>query len=342
MEALDAWVYDRQMDEVVRVEKVVVVGNDQMDIYIPTGSQQQSKKVDKSLDRTVRALGKNTVNKLGLLDVGVIGASALGGPVSDFLSRDKVESMLICDPDTISESNLNRLNWATKADINKNKAEFYGRIVGKISPDTEVTVYPRSFYDEDVQAAFSQLDVIFGCVDSEARLSCNRLSEANLIPYFDMGAAIISKNGKKEFLGGQVFKIIPGTGLCLHCSGAFEELQSEFDMPDNRAANIQAGYIQGGSKEDLIPLIMPLDYIVAGIGYRLFLKYISRRDNNVPFSIHYDGLKNKITSTEANGDGCMICSSAGYLGKGNKVPIMVPFKKSKNGFFSKLKERKRG
>jgi hypothetical protein len=338
MKKLDAWVYDREIDELVRVEKVVVVGDDELDIYIPTGSQGSSASLSaskkkrkrwfrKSLDRTVRALGNSTVMKLGQLDVGVIGGSALGGPIIEFLARDKVKSISICDMDTISESNLNRLPWATTDDIGVNKAEFYGEVVKKVSPGTKVNVYPRSFYDHDVQAAFSQLDVIFGCVDSGARLSCNRLAEANLIPYFDHGAAIISKNGKKEFHGGQVFKTIPGEGACLNCCGAFEQLQSEFDMPESRDANIQAGYIVGGNKKDLIPLIMPLDYTVAGIGYGLYLKYLSGTENKVPFSIHYDGLKNKIISTEISGDGCIVCSADGYLGKGNKVPIMVPYTK---------------
>lgn len=327
MKRLDAWIYDREIDELVRVEKVLVVGEDELDIHIPTGSRPKREWWKGSLSRTVKALGKNTVNKLGLLDVGVIGASALGGPIIEFLARDNVRSISICDMDTISESNLNRLPGTTAEDIGVNKAEFYGRMVEKVSPDTKVYVYPRSFYDPDVQAAFSHMGVIFGCLDSGARLSCNRRCQANLIPYFDMGAAIISKKGKMEFYGGQVFKITPGEGTCLNCSGAFESLQSEFDMPESRAANIEAGYVQGDNKENLIPLIMPLDYTVAGIGYGLFLKYLSENENKVPFSIHYDGLNNKMISTKASGDGCIVCSTNGYLGKGNKVPIMVPYKK---------------
>ena len=221
-EDLDSWIYDARNDRLCSIEKVVVVGKNKLDVYVPTSRKSEGQKAGENLDRTVMALGASTVEKLGRLDFGVIGASGLGGTMIEFLARDMVRSISICDKDTIDESNLNRMPWATIADIGRKKAEFYTGVVRKISSEVEVISFNNSFYEAHVQAAFSQVDLIFGCLDSGARLSVNRLACANLIPYFDLGAGFEVKEGKPTFIGGQVFSVIPGLSICLSCSGAFD------------------------------------------------------------------------------------------------------------------------
>jgi len=322
-EKLDSWIYDARNDCLCPVEKVVVVGKDCLDVYIPTG-RGVDQIVGESLDRTVMALGASTVKKLGKLDLGVLGTSGLGGSIIDFLARDQVQSITICDKDRIDESNLNRMPWTAVTDIGREKVHFYSEVVSKISPGTEVLAFYHSFYEPHVQAAFSQVDLIFGCLDSGARLSANRLACANLIPYFDLGAGFEGKDGKPTFIGGQVFSVIPGSSICLSCSGAFDMFRSDYIPDDQRQREIKQGYLQGN--DGTVPLIMSLDSVIAGLGYRQMLKYIA--GDGAPFRVHYNDLETRVFGAECEDDRCMTCSVDGFVGKGDKVPLMVPRKKS--------------
>jgi len=324
MDELDSWIYDAQNDCLCPVEKVVVVGKDKLDVYIPTGTESEASKAGEELDRTKMALGASTIEKLGKLDVGVVGASGLGGTIIEFLARDQVESISICDKDVIDESNLNRMPWTTIADVGQKKAEFYAEVVRKISPGTRVSTFTDSLYEPHVQAAFSQVDLIFGCLDSGARLSVNRLACANLVPYFDLGAGFELKDGKPTFIGGQVFSVIPGSSICLSCCGAFDAFVADYIPEKDRQREIRQGYLQGN--DGAVPLIMSLDSVIAGLGYRQMLKYIA--GTKIPFRVHYNDLDNRVFGSECQDDGCMTCSVDGFVGKGDKVPLMVPRKKS--------------
>ena len=334
-EELDSWIYDAQNDRLSPVEKVVVVGKDKLDVHIPTGAESEGSKAGEDLDRTVMALGAPTVEKLGRLDFGVIGASGLGGTMIDFLARDRIRSISICDKDTIDESNLNRMPWATATDIGRKKTEFNAEVVRKISPGTRVSTFTDSFYEPNVQTAFSQVDLIFGCLDSGARLSVNRLACANLVPYFDLGAGFEVIDGKPTFIGGQVFSVIPSSSICLSCSGAFDMFRADYIPEKDRQREIRQGYVQGNN--GTVPLIMSLDSVIAGLGYRHMLKYIA--GDGVPFRIHYNDLESRVFASECQDDGCMTCSVDGFVGKGDKVPLMVPRKKSVTPPASKHKNK---
>lgn len=338
MEVLDSWIYDTQNDQLVRIEKVIVVGKNKLEVYVPTGRRDYDRELSETLNRTVMALGKPTVAKIGRLDFGVAGASGLGGFIIEFLARDKVGSITICDTDVIDDTNLNRLPWATETDIGRLKAEFYAEVVHKISPKVKVCTYKESLYEPHVQEAFSQTDLIIGCLDSGARLSVNRLACANLIPYFDLGAGIEFKDDKTTFIGGQVFCVIPGSSICLSCSGAFEIFRDEYIPEKDRQREIRQGYIQG-TDDKTVPLIMSLDSVISGMGYNQMLKYISGICSEIPFRVHYSDIDHQTIASECHDDGCMTCTVKGFVGKGNKVPLMVPRKNIINPlYFDSFKE----
>jgi molybdopterin-synthase adenylyltransferase len=323
--AIDGWFYDEDIDSLTRIQKVVVVRQNKLEVMIPEPVKDTTSSTPRSLARSIKALGKKAVDDLRSLHVGVVGASALGGPICEFLSRDKVRAITICDPDRIDQTNLNRLIWATDSDVGKSKAEFYGQVIKKISPETEVNILKKSFYDSQAQDEFSSADIIFGCVDSGARLSINRLANANNIPYFDLGAGIEIVDGKPEQIGGQVYCIIPESRVCLSCSGAFDMFLPEYMPEPERQREIRQGYLSDPRHRSIV-LIQSLDMIVAGLGYNLMLKYISGMERVMPFQVSYDGNANKMTSAECDQVGCITCSDDGFLGGGNKVPGMVPRK----------------
>jgi molybdopterin/thiamine biosynthesis adenylyltransferase len=321
LDTLDGWFYDREEDQVVPIEKVVVVGRTGLELFIPKRSPLSGLQLSESLDRTIQAFGEQAVRKLACLDYGVVGVSALGAPVVEFLTRDKVGSIMMCEPDIIEKTNLNRLPGTAPADKGKPKIEFYADYTKIISPDIEVEPFQKSFYEEKVQRAFSQIDVLFGCVDSGARHSMNRLALANLISYFDLGAGIRMEEGRPSFIGGQVYSVIPGRKVCLSCTGVFDSLLHEFNSPGQREMDRSQGYLPDDTPN---PLVMFLDYTIAGIGYNQMLKYVWCTDEEEIFSVHYNGATNKLNEIKCDEAGCINCEPTGFLGKGDKVPFMVP------------------
>jgi molybdopterin/thiamine biosynthesis adenylyltransferase len=227
----------------------------------------------------------------------------------------------MCEPDIIDKSNLNRLPNTCPSDVGKPKVEFYADYLKRISPGIEGEPFQESFYEEYVQRAFSQVDVLFGCVDSGARLSMNRLAEANLVPYFDLGAGIRMEDGKPSFIGGQVYSVIPGRKVCLSCTGVFDSLLHEFNSPEQKEMDRSQGYLPDDTTD---PLVMFLDYTIAGIGYNQMLKYVWGTDDEEIFSVHYNGATNKLNEIKCDEAGCINCEAEGFLGKGDKVPMMVP------------------
>ena len=331
LNTLDGWFYDREHDQVIPIDKIVIVGQQKLEVHVPYRSWAGDQELSESLSRTVSAFGEKSVRLLGLLDAGVVGTSALGGPVIEFLARDGFKSIFMCDPDVIEVTNLNRLPGVTPKDTGKPKVVLYADYIKRINPEIEVEIFQTSFYEEEVQRAFSQVDLLLGCVDSGARLSMNRLAMANLIPYFDLGAAIEVKKGKPVFFGGQVYSVIPGRECCLACTGVFDNFLQEYNSPADRKANQSQGYIN--SNGDVVnPLVMFLDYTVSGIGYFQMLKYVCGNDDGKIFNVHYNGTLNKLMQSKCCEAGCINCQRTGFLGQGDKVPFMVPNKNVDSSF----------
>ena len=339
METIDAWFYDRETEKVKPVQKIVVIKKNGIDIYVPPRSRIKRKVKSIDSSRTEQAFGKEAVAKLSLIDVGVIGASGIGAPIIEMVARDNFNSVIISDMDSIEASNLNRLPGTTRSDIGKNKAEHYAEYARRINPVIDVRAYNESVYEEKVQKAFGWADIVFGAVDSGARLSMNRMCLASLTPYFDFGAGVVAGKDGPEAVGGQLYSIIPGREACLSCAQVFNSLESEFLDQESRAIEEKQGYIKG--IETTAPLVMFLDYLVAGHGYYKALQYLWATGNPSTFSTHIDAQTGLYMETQTDSQGCIWCQKTGYLGKGDEVPMLVPRKDKPLPSIYKQRSRKK-
>ena len=102
--------------------------NNGLDVYVPPRSPLKNKAQRLDASRTEEAFGKEALAKLSLIDVAILGASGIGGPLIEMVARDNYNSLTIADPDTIDASNLNRLPGTTLEDIGKNKAQHYAEL----------------------------------------------------------------------------------------------------------------------------------------------------------------------------------------------------------------------
>lgn len=131
-----------------------------------------------SARRHVQAFGGGTAGVLRNLSIAVVGYSGTGSPVVEQLARLGVGKLVIVDPKTVEEKNLNRiLNTRQQDAANKiAKVEIAERAITAIGIGT-VEVYQENIFSPVVTKAIAGCDVLFGCVDSiDGRHLMDRIS----------------------------------------------------------------------------------------------------------------------------------------------------------------------
>ena len=118
--------------------------------------------------RNQGALSKKEQQKLIQSRVVVCGCGGLGGLVIENLARIGVGRLRIVDPDSFTNSNLNRQLGATLTTMGDNKAEVMARRIREINGSCRVEAVPHDFREMDVLA---DMEVGVDCLDtSDARL----------------------------------------------------------------------------------------------------------------------------------------------------------------------------
>ena len=89
--------------------------------------------------------------------------------------------------------NLNRMVYATRADIGRLKVNVVGDAIERAGVGTVVVRIPKYVSDRDVVEAIAKADFIFGCMDgAEGRNVLNRLATCYLLPYIDVGVKLLA------------------------------------------------------------------------------------------------------------------------------------------------------
>jgi molybdopterin/thiamine biosynthesis adenylyltransferase len=159
----------------------------------------------------------------------VVGVGALGNEVAKNLALAGVGRLLLCDPDTVSPSNLSRTVLFRAADIGRTKVTAAAGALAGLAPDVTVEARPAELLGGIGLGELADADIVLGCLDSRrARLQllgrC-ALVDARLI---DGGATV---------WGGELR--IRGTAdePCHACSLSPRE-RAESDLPASCAAPV--------------------------------------------------------------------------------------------------------
>lgn len=121
---------------------------------------------DRRLDRTARLLGEEGVTRLRAAKVVVIGLGGVGSFAVEALARSGVGHLVLCDPDRVCVTNLNRQLPALESTIGRPKAEVMAARARDIDPGAivEASVIP---YGPDTAEALVGNDVthVVDCLD---------------------------------------------------------------------------------------------------------------------------------------------------------------------------------
>lgn len=143
--------------------------------------------------RTVNAWGDRKHADLARLRVGIVGAGSVGGVIAEGLARMGIADLTLVDFDIIEPHNLDRLTFASTADIGKLKVVVLADYLKAVTTanNFKLCYVPLSLVDEEAQAAILACDVVFSCVDRPlGRHLLNQIAFAHVIPVVDGGSTL--------------------------------------------------------------------------------------------------------------------------------------------------------
>lgn len=117
--------------------------------------------------RTAFLIGDAAVEKLKRARVILFGIGGVGSYCAEALARAGIGAFCLVDPDTVSESNLNRQLIALHSTIGKNKAQVMKERIADINPAAEVTSLPLFYLPENADSIdLSRYDIVLDAVDT--------------------------------------------------------------------------------------------------------------------------------------------------------------------------------
>ena len=167
-------------------------------------------------------LGQNSEMIIAKIPVSFIGLSGGGSHEVQQAAHIGFETTITIDPDTVSESNLNRDVLADRLDAEKctPKVETAKRKILSLAPQAKVTAIVGRWQAH--QKLLMTSSIVFGCVDSfDERDQLERFCRRFLITYIDIGMDVITAQEKYKIVG-QVAVSLPG-GPCFRCMNIITE-----------------------------------------------------------------------------------------------------------------------
>lgn len=159
----------------------------------------------------------------------LIGAGGLGGPVAYALAAAGARRLILCDPDVVDLSNLQRQVQFTTADVGRPKTEALADELSRRGVAAErVTALPVRFDRDSAARVLDGADVVVECSDDPVtKFAVNDAAVARGLP-FAIGAV--------ERYGGQVLAAWPGRTACYRC--LFEDPPSAGEAPSCAGAGV--------------------------------------------------------------------------------------------------------
>lgn len=242
--------------------------------------------------KLAQTFGAGTLDLLRNMRAGVVGCSGTGSVMIELLVRNSVGTLVIVDPDTLEEKNLNRMIGGTMDDVRKKrpKVKVVERAVQAMGMGTKVQVHQDYTDSADVVAALVDCDILFGCVDSAfGRYHLDCLASAYLIPYFDVGVHLEADGEGGITAADAVSHYVHPEGRSLLARGAYsmEQVTAEnlrrTDSAHYREQR-EAGYLAAVGEEQ--PAVMSINMQVACMAFNDFLARIHkfRLDDNGEFA----------------------------------------------------------
>ena len=269
-------------------------------------------------DRSIRAFGEEGQAALASLCVGIVGLGGLGSIVAEQLAHLGVGEFLLLDPDTVEQSNLNRVVGSTATDLGRPKVEAASDMIRRINPNARVAAVRGDVLNVSDSRKLICCDFVLSCTDTHgSRAVVNQIAYQFLTPAIDMGVRIAAKGEKTQVMAGRVQMLAPGLP-CLVCQNLLDPEEVRRDLLSEKARS-QDQYIVGAAVPQ--PAVISLNGAVASLGVTMMLSAVV----GLPVAArHQLMLFNRGVVRAASSDPvheCIVCSLRGSLARGDSAPM---------------------
>ena len=147
------------------------------------------------MQRHARHIALEQIGAAGQARIGdstalIIGLGGIGCATASYLACAGVRQLLLCDFDTVDETNLGRQTLYGPADVGQLKAVRAASRLAAMNPDVSLIEIPERLSDEALAEAISQADIVLdGCDNFATRFQVNDAAVAGSISLVS-GAAI--------------------------------------------------------------------------------------------------------------------------------------------------------
>jgi hypothetical protein len=162
-------------------------------------------------------LGTSSQDIIKNARVGIVGLGGGGSHLAQQLAHLGFQDVVLCDPQQIADTNLNRLVGATVRDVQDKsfKTDIAARVFRGLQPKAELD--DRRLGWEAKVSALRRCDLIFGAIDGfAARRDLEVFCRTHMIPLIDIGMKVLRPENEAPEIRGQVILSMPGE-ICMHC-----------------------------------------------------------------------------------------------------------------------------
>jgi adenylyltransferase/sulfurtransferase len=119
-------------------------------------------------------IGADGQQKIGRGTALLIGVGGIGCAAATYLASSGIGHLLLCDFDTVDETNLGRQVLYGPGNIGELKAEVAGTRLRKVNPHVDVVSIPRRLTDSALAEAVGRADIVLdGCDNFSTRFQVN-------------------------------------------------------------------------------------------------------------------------------------------------------------------------
>jgi hypothetical protein len=233
--------------------------------------QDPSQDGSPALDRQ-RAFGPGLRAAADQIRVGVLGVGGLGLPVVEQLARAGFRRFVLIDPDTVEESNLNRLPGVTRRDLGRLKVRVAKRLIRQavvsLGLVPEICALAHDIYRSGAaQRALARCDLILAVTDNDlSRTVALQLALNHGREYLQAGTDItLGEDGAIVGLRAEVTGAEIGR-YCPICSGRLSPGQASIEARAYAGGEVAARALSDGYVPDVAaPAVMSLNAVTAGL-----------------------------------------------------------------------------
>ncbi len=117
-------------------------------------------------ERTELLLGRAAMERLSASRVAVVGTGGVGAAAAEMICRAGVGHITLIDPDTVSESNINRQIVALRSTVGLYKVEVLESRLKDINPDVVLTAVKEYVTEENVAVLVTGVDFVIDAIDT--------------------------------------------------------------------------------------------------------------------------------------------------------------------------------